>query len=126
LTARIELHRDNTRHRPGEAVSGVAEWALSEVPLSAAVRLNWHTEGRGTPEVGPGVSEQFGDIRADDRRPFRLTLDTMPYSFSGSVLSIVWRVELVMRWRGKKRETVETFRIVTMSPTGETIDPYRK
>jgi hypothetical protein len=69
---------------------------------------------------------QFDGLRAVDRRAFQLSLPAMPYSFSGAVLSIVWHVEFVARLRRFRPDKVEAFRIITMSPTGDPIDPYRR
>ena len=126
MTARIDLANDTAAYRPGEVVTGTAEWSYSAAPLTAFVRLSWRAEGRGSPDGRFVSTARFDGFRAADRRAFRLVLPTMPYSFSGSVLSIVWRVELVVRHRRLGREKVETSRIVTMSPTGDPIDPYRR
>lgn len=126
MTAKIQLDRADARHYPGDVVSGTVEWAFPEPPFSASVVLRRRTEGKGSFETHVASAEDFDAIRAVGRRDFRLTLPNMPCSFSGSILSIVWRVEFVVRtsnWRGEK---VEVFRVVTMSPTGEAIDPYRK
>jgi hypothetical protein len=126
VTARIQLDRADARHYPGEVVSGTVEWVFPHEPLSASVVLRWRTEGKGSPEQHVESVESFGAPHSTDRRSFRLTLPTMPYSFSGSMLSIQWSVDLVARMPRKRRDTVEAFRIVTMSPTGDPIDPYRR
>ena len=126
MTARVDLGREDGRHYPGDVVSGTVEWSLREAPLNAAVRVRWRTEGKSWPEDSGVVGiERFAALRAVDRRPFKLTLPPMPYSYSGKVLSIVWRVEFFQRsrWRGEK---IEAFRVITMSPTGDAIDPYRR
>ena len=125
MIAEIELDSDTARYRPGEAVSGAVEWSFPKAPLTVAVNLRWRAEGKGTPDAGSPITVRFEDIRAADRRAFRLMLPTMPYSFWGRVLSIVWRVELVARDRRLGPEAIEAFRVITMSPTGDPIDPYR-
>lgn len=125
MTARIDLGREDGRHYPGEAVSGTVHWSFPAVPLNAAVRLLWRTEGKSWPEDhGVAITQLFADVQAADWRAFQFSLPVTPYSFSGKVLSIVWHVEFVarLRWRPQK---IEASRIITMSPTGDPIDPYR-
>jgi hypothetical protein len=125
MTAQVELDRDLPLYRPGEIVSGAVEWSFEDTPLRAVVCLRWRAEGKGTPDAGAPITQPFTDLHAVDRRPFRLALPAMPYSFSGKVLAIEWRVEFLVRSR-RAHDTVEAFRIVAMSPTGEPIDPYRR
>lgn len=127
MTASIDLGREDGRHFPSEAVGGTVQWSLPAVPLSAAVRVRWRTEGKSWPEdSGVAGIERFEALQAVDRRSFQFTLPPTPYSYSGKVLSIVWRVELVVRSRRLRGEKIEAFRIITMSPTGDAIDPYRR
>jgi hypothetical protein len=125
MIAEIKLDRDDARYRPGEAVSGAVEWSFPAVPNGAALCVRWRAEGKGSPDAGSPIAVQFEDARAIDGRAFRVVLPSMPYSFSGKVLSIVWRVELVVRHHRIGREKIEVFRVITMSPTGDPIDPYR-
>jgi hypothetical protein len=126
VTARIDLEREDGRHYPGDVVTGAVEWSLGAVPLKMLVRMGWRTEGKNWPaDTGTVGEERFDAPRAVDRRGFRFTLPLMPYSYSGTVVSIVWRVELVARSSRLRGEKVEAFRIITMSPTGDAIDPRR-
>jgi len=125
MTARIDLARETGRHYPGEVVTGSVEWSFPAVPRDAAMVLRWRAEGKGDPDGGVVSTERFADLQALDRRTFRLALPRMPYSFSGTVLSIVWVVELVVRFRLRPQK-IEVSRLVTMSPTGDPIDPYRR
>lgn len=125
MTASIKLDDESGRHHPGETVTGTVEWSLGQVPVVATLKLLWRTEGKSWPADTAVAGEMhFDDPRAADRRAFRLILPVMPYSYSGSILSIVWHVEFVMRFRWRPQKTVAS-RVVTMSPTGDPIDPYR-
>ncbi len=126
MIARIDLDRDRTRYRPGETVSGAVEWSLPAVPGGVALCLRWRVEGKGAPDAGSPIAVQFKDPLAMDHRAFRLVLPAMPYSFWGKMLSIHWRIELVVRHGRFGVETLEVFRVITMSPTGDPIDPYRR
>jgi hypothetical protein len=123
----IQVGREDGRHYPCDVVTGTADWSFPTTPLGVAVRLRWRTEGKSWPEdSGVAGIERFDDLLAVDRRAFQFTLPVMPYSFSGKMLSIVWRVELVVRHRRFRGEKVEVVWNITMSPTGDAIDPYRK
>jgi hypothetical protein len=125
MITEIELDRDDARYRPEEMVTGAVAWSFPVVPSGIALCLRWRAEGKGTPDEGSAIAIQFRDAPVADRRAFQLRLPVMPYSFSGKVLSIVWRVELVVRHQRWDREKIEVFRVITMSPTGDPIDPYR-
>jgi hypothetical protein len=126
MIADIELDRFPARYRPSEIVSGSVQWSFPEDPISVSICLRWRAEGKGTPDSGLAITERYGNAGASGRHEFRLALPVMPYSFSGKALSISWRVELVARRGRLAREAVEAFRIVTMSPTGDAIDPYER
>jgi hypothetical protein len=126
MTAGINLVNDATAYRPGDLVAGTVGWAFSAVPQNAVVRLLWRAEGKGSPDGRVVTTMQFEGFRAVDRREFRLSLPAMPYSFSGAVLGIVWQVEFVARLHRFRPEQVQAFRRITMSPTGDAIDPYRR
>ena len=124
MTARVDLERETRRYYPGEVVTGAVDWSVGSPPLTMAVRLRWRTEGMSWPADTRVLGEErFDDPQAVGRSDFRFTLPIMPYSYAGKVLSIVWRVELVLRSRRFGGEKVEAFRAITMSPTGDAIDP---
>jgi hypothetical protein len=98
------------------------EWLVDKAPVRAEVRLVWATDGRGTREHHTVDSAVLSSLGRLDRRAFRLRLPEMPYSFSGRVLTIYWRVELVLQYQFWPRpETIA--RRISMSPTGVSVDP---
>lgn len=111
----LELADSKTKYRPGEAVEGVAFWELAAPPQSVEIRLFWHTQGKGTVDVEV-VQSQPAPAAQKDRRPFRFVLPAGPYSVSGTLVSIVWGVELVAEPSGESA-SVE----IVVSPTGEEI-----
>ena len=112
----VELADGKTKYRPGEAVEGVAFWELEAPPKSVEVRLFWRTEGKGTNDVQIVQAFPEPGTGPRDRRPFRFVLPPGPYSVSGTLVSIVWGVELVTEPSGESA-SVE----ITVSPTGEEI-----
>jgi len=112
----LELADGKTMYRPGEAVEGVAFWELDGAPKSIEIRLFWRTQGKGTVDVEIVQALPQTGTGPRDRRPFRFVLPPGPYSVSGTLVSIVWGVELVTEPSGDSASAE-----ITVSPTGEEI-----
>jgi hypothetical protein len=112
----LELADSKTKYRPGEVLEGVAFWELDTAPRTLEVRLFWRTQGRGTVDVEVVQSLPFPGVGARDRRPFRMTLPPGPYSVSGTLVSVVWGVEIVTEPSGDSASAE-----ITLSPTGEEV-----
>jgi hypothetical protein len=112
----LELADSKVKYRPGEALEGVAFWELDAAPRSIEVRLFWRTQGKGTVDVEVVQALPFIGVGAQDRRPFRFALPPGPYSVSGSLVSVVWGVEVVAE-PGGDASSAE----ITLSPTGEEV-----
>lgn len=91
---------------PGQKIDGRVGWQLDDAPKRASLRLFWYTEGRGNQDVGIVEEEEFDPVRASHDEEYRFTLPGSPYSFSGSLISLRWAIELVID-RGKKVERIE-------------------
>jgi hypothetical protein len=94
--AHIELVGGRTTFKPGEPLSGHVTWQIEGQPASAELRLFWYTSGKGTQDVGVVTTMTFAAPRSDDRRDFTLPLPREPYSFSGTLISLVWAIELIV------------------------------
>jgi len=95
MTMRIEI--DDGRHwfLPGETVSGRMAWETDGDVESVELRLFWHTAGKGTEDV-----EIVRELRVDSpesrgEKGFSFELPLQPYSFSGSLITLAWALELV-------------------------------
>jgi hypothetical protein len=112
-----DLHVDITDGRrnfsPGETLTGRASWTADPVPSSAELRLFWYTRGKGTQDVGVVESVPLASPQVSDRRDFRFVLPHEPYSCSGSLVSIVWALELIIE-PGTRASRVEFI----MAPSG--------
>jgi hypothetical protein len=93
---RIELAGGRTSFTPGEPLSGRAMWRVDEQPSSAELRLFWYTSGKGTQDVGVVTTTAFDAPRMQDQRDFTLPLPREPYSFSGTLISVIWAIELIV------------------------------
>jgi hypothetical protein len=112
----IELEQNQSAYRPGDVVAGTAHWHLQDDPQKVECRLIWYTQGKGDQDAGLGevlVFEQPGPV---DHRVFRFTLPNGPYSFSGTLISLTWAVELTVS-PGDLCERKE----ITVAPTGHEI-----
>jgi hypothetical protein len=80
---------------PGEELLGTARWALDGEPRSVEIRLFWFTRGVGTTDTGVVETVSFEHPSATDSRPFRFLLPEAPYGFTGSLVTLVWALELI-------------------------------
>jgi hypothetical protein len=93
---RIEITGDRTALTPGTPLSGHVSWRVDRQPKSAELRLFWYTSGKGTDDVGVAETVTFAAPRPDDRRDFALVAPRRPFSFSGTLISLAWALELVV------------------------------
>lgn len=112
----IQLESDKTAFRPGDTVAGTVSWQLEDQPKEVELRLLWYTQGKGDEDAGLVETMPFAQPSQADRRTFRFTLPEAPYSFSGSLISLTWALELSTR-PGDQCERRE----ITMTPTGQEI-----
>ncbi|MCB0339344.1 MAG: hypothetical protein KDD53_07055 [Bdellovibrionales bacterium] len=92
----ISFESGKKAYRPGEVVSGRVSWQVEAEPKSAEVSLFWHTVGRGTEDVEVVDKCSLHVSGLSTEMPFSFTLPDSPYSFSGTLISLVWAVELVL------------------------------
>ena len=116
--ARIQVEtRDGiTSFRPGDEVSGRAWWQLARPPGEVVARLFWYTQGKGTQDVVVVQEETFPAPGGEDQRRFSFRLPEGPFSFSGSLISLIWAVEVVAQPGGESGRAE-----IVVSPTGDEI-----
>lgn len=115
----IDIEQMQTAFLPGQRISGTASWMSPKTPKRAALRLIWFTQGRGTEDAGIIDSREFDLPQATDERPFEFCLPVGPYSFSGSLISLTWALELEVDRECERTEII-------VSPTGEEIRLSRR
>ena len=113
---RIRLAGDSRTFRPGEEIAGTASWSLEKDPESVELRLFWRTEGKGTQDTEVAEAVPFEQPLREDRRDFRVRAPASPYSFSGTLVSLVWALEVVT-----EPGSLAAREDVTVSPTGRPI-----
>jgi len=92
----IGTKNNQTAFVPGKKIEGAAGWKLDEPPESVEVRLFWHTDGKGTPDVTLVDTVTFEHPLAEEARPFTFVAPAAPVSFSGKLISLTWSLELVV------------------------------
>ncbi len=112
----IAINEDRRKFSPGENLAGRVTWTVDADPKSAELRLFWYTSGKGTQNVGVVQRIPFGAPQRSDRRDFSLMLPREPYSCSGSLISIIWALELIIEPHSRT-ERVE----FTMGPNGSEV-----
>lgn len=114
---KIAARKQPAHFKPGEEIAGAAQWSLKHAPKSMEVRLLWHTSGRGIEDVCVAATVQFEAPLQDDTRPFTITAPEAPYSFTGSLITLQWALELVAL------PSRENARIdIVIAPGGETVN----
>ena len=91
----IKIKDDKTKFLPGEDIQGEVMWDLQKLPKTITVNLFWFTEGQGNPDSEIVRSIELDASGLSGRQWFRLALPVAPYSFTGSLISLSWAVEVV-------------------------------
>lgn len=111
--------------RPGDTLELLASWSLAEPPASLEVRLFWFTQGKGTQDVGVVETQPIDVPGPQGERRVRFKLPDTPYSFSGTLITLAWGVELIAgddlsaRWEFTMTPDGKEIRLVAL----ETGDP---
>lgn len=115
-TLRLETENNRTNYMPGEELKGIAMWQMDKRPRDIEVRIFWYTEGKGTQDVEIVDTIRLESPKQNDVCNFEFTLPQGPHSFSGSLISLLWAIEVVAEPSG------DTERLsFNLSSTGEEI-----
>jgi len=92
---KLELADHEPHYAPGETLHGLAGWESDEPLRSVELRLLWYTEGKGTRDVHVADRRVWDSPGAIDAPLFSFDLPPGPFSFSGTLITLQWAVELV-------------------------------
>lgn len=92
----IETTDGRTWFKPGELIEGRASWYLDEEVDAIEIRLFWYTSGKGTRDVGVERSLRIDGPDTSSYREFSFPAPDGPYSFSGTLITLAWAIELVL------------------------------
>ena len=94
---RLGLRENKTTFRPRETIAGAVLWEFEKAPDIAEVRLLWFTRGKGTEDGGIAATVTLDAPPAADTREFSFDAPNGPYSFSGTLIAVLWAVEFVAK-----------------------------
>ena len=116
ITLDVKTLGGKTAFAPGGRIEGSASWYFDEGVKTLELRLFWYTEGRGQQDVEMVGLSCFEAPQPQESRSFSFRLPESPFSFSGSLITLNWSLELVAQPSG------EAARLgITVSPTGRPI-----
>ena len=92
----ISINEGGRWFKPGETINGTVEWFLDDDAEAVEVRLFWFTSGKGTRDVGIVGRSRIERPERNGNRSFSFQVPTGPYSFSGSLITLTWSIELVV------------------------------
>jgi len=101
----IQLNESKTHFCPRETAIGRVSWSCETTPKSAAICLRWRARGGGVEDSDIVQTIPLPNPQAIESRPFSIVLPAAPYSFSGSLVSLDWWLEIVVQ-PGEERERV--------------------
>lgn len=102
---------------PDQPIDGLAGWEFEDAPKWVEVRLFWRTAGKGTSDVMIAATQRYDDPLAVDAQVFSLTAPAGPMSYVGSLIEIVWGVEVVAH-KTKENAVLEFILSDTDKPLG--------
>lgn len=91
----LQTEGGNTWFTPGSTVSCTASWHLDREIEKLELRLFWYTEGKGTQDVAVVYRGAVEHPESSGHRSFEFRLPSGPYSFSGTLITLRWAIELV-------------------------------
>ena len=91
----INIANKQTDFLPQEEISLRLLWELDKPPSRVELRVVWNTDGKGTTDIGVADIVAFDEPGNSGDESLNITLPEAPYSFSGSILSLQWAIELI-------------------------------
>lgn len=110
----IQIDDDRREFLPGQRIEGNVQWQCQGNLKEAQLRLFWYTQGKGTEDVLLVDEIRFENPAHFNKEHFAFELPVGPYSFSGSLISLIWALELEVGGDCVRTE-------FTVSPTGKEI-----
>ena len=90
----LSLHLESAALEPGAELRGRIDWRAEGAPVeSVLLSLLWYTEGKGTEDVAIVEQVEVESPAIEGRSDFSFRLPDFPWSFSGTLVSLVWAVE---------------------------------
>lgn len=112
----FDLENKSASYLPGQEIIGTVQWTDEQSKTThLEARLIWYTVGKGTRDVGLIATERIESHgRTNGQATFRFNAPHRPYSFSASLLTLTWAVE-VIEFPTRQSQTKK----LTISPSGD-------
>jgi len=101
---------------PGTHISGKITWDLSESTEFLTLQMFWYTAGKGTRDFAVVDELKIDSPFVSGEENFSFRIPSQPLSFSGTLISLLWALEL----KTAKETDAEQFHF-TVSHTGPEI-----
>lgn len=110
----ITLANDQREYLPGDEIRGEVAWQLDDRLVELEVHLAFLTAGRGSTDAVIVATHTIADpgLSGDEAFSFRAPIG--PYSFSGTLISLSWAIEVEARGAD-----VTAREEITIAPAGE-------
>ena len=82
-------------YAPGERLFFTLARDGAATPGPLTVQLGWFTEGKGTRDAALAWSERIENLAPGGQRDFEVPLPAAPWSFSGKLIALAWRLEVL-------------------------------
>lgn len=89
----IELESKEKPLKPGETVRGTVSWQGISPQEELEIVLLYRTDGVGTLDIEEIDSLTVPSPASSGRQSFAFKLPEGPYSFEGSLISLIWAIE---------------------------------
>jgi hypothetical protein len=84
-----------TARRPGETFELEATWNIPTVAKQFEVSLFWETKGWGNPDLDEITMIDARTDKVQGTKRYQFTVPAGPWSFTGSLITLGWIVEMV-------------------------------
>ena len=99
--SRIQVQVETDRCEPGAPLEGRVDWQADEKrPERILISLLWYTAGKGTEDVEVVEQVEVESPSMIGSKGFELVAPEFPWSFSGTLVSLVWAVEASLEPKG--------------------------
>jgi hypothetical protein len=112
----IAIEMEQKTFEPGSEMSGNVRWSGLEDCDRLDIRLIWYTSGKGDQDFD--IANKTAAVRPADsgEQAFSFPAPTHPHSFSGTLISLTWAIEVV-QFPGQDAERCD----IVIAPGGREI-----
>ncbi len=91
----ITIEMERLAFEPGNTIQGLIRWTDLKSDDRIEIRLIWYTAGKGDRDFGVVATESIDSPTPNGNQTFRFAAPFYPHSFSGQLISLIWRIEVI-------------------------------